>query len=88
MILGNNVVVRAEYRATNEREGVTGAYDPTLKYRQPLTTSETLLKLSTPETRKCGLLWRYRNAKMLFSEILSLGVACLLAFMSLCLRAS
>ena len=88
MILGNNVVVRAKYRAVNEREGVTGAYDPTLKYRQPLTTSETLLKLSTSETRKRGLLWRFRNAKMLFSEILSLGVARLLAFVSLRLRVS
>jgi hypothetical protein len=88
MMLGINVVVRAKYRATDEREGVTGAYDPTLKYRQPLTKSETLLKLSTPETRKRGLLWKFRNAIMLFSEILSLGVARLLAFVSLCLLIS
>jgi hypothetical protein len=59
--------MRGKYRATNERKGVTGEYDPTLKYRQPLTTSETLLKLSTPETRKHGLLWKFRHAKMLFS---------------------
>jgi hypothetical protein len=93
MILGNNVVMTAKYRATGERERerarVTGAYDPALKYRQPLTTSETtLLKLSTPETRKLALPWRFRNAKILFSEILSLGVARLLAFASLCLSVS
>jgi hypothetical protein len=88
MILGNSVVVRAKYRAANEREGETGAYDLTLKYKQPLTMSETLLKLSTSETRKRGLLWRFRNAKILFSEIPSLGLARLLAFVPLCLRVS